>query len=266
MKKQSANTAIAPNAAGSSVAKLGEAYYNEQFYDSQMDGSVKSAKIVLPFVLEVLPPVNSAVDFGCGAGTWLSALKDLGVSDIRGYDGVWAEKKLLIPKESFTAVELDKDTIWVEKKYDLAISLEVAEHLPESSALNFVKTLTDSSDIVLFSAAIPLQGGTNHINERWQSYWRDIFDTYGFAGTDFLRKKIWNNADVDICYRQNITLYVKKEKLKSIAVPTDYFSDGGQMDCVHPELYMMAHYTQQSLPSLYKMALIRTIKKILGKK
>jgi hypothetical protein len=266
VRQQFTNTGTGSNADGSSVVKLGDAYYNERFYDSQMEGSVKSAKVVLPVILEILPAVNSAVDFGCGAGTWLSVLKYLGISEIKGYDGAWAEKKLLIPRECFTAVEFDKEAIQLEKKYDLAISLEVAEHLPESFARTFVKTLTDASDIVLFSAAIPFQGGTNHINERWQSYWRDIFGTHGFVGTDFPRKKIWNMPDVDICYRQNIALYVKKEKLETVAVPTDCFSGGGQMDCVHPELYLMALNRQLPLSRLYKTALTRTIKKLLGKK
>jgi len=266
VKQSPSNTGAAPNADGSSVTDLGNVYYNGEFYDSQMEGSIKSAKIVLPMILEILPSINSAVDFGCGAGTWLSVLKDLGVGEIRGYDGVWAEKKLLIPRKNFTAAEFDKGSIPLERKYDLAISLEVAEHLPEKSARNFIKTLTDSSDIVLFSAAIPFQGGTNHINERWQSYWRDIFDTYGFAGTDFPRKKIWNLSDVDICYRQNMALYVKKEKLETVAVPTECFLRNEQMDCVHPELHILLQNRQLPLLSLYKTAFIRTIKKLLGRR
>jgi hypothetical protein len=266
MKQPFTKADTVSNANDSSVVKLGDVYYNGEFYDSQMDGSVKSAKIVLPVILEMLPSVNSVVDFGCGAGTWLSVLKNLGISEIKGYDGAWAEKKLLIPRESFTSVEFDKEAIKIDRKYDLAISLEVAEHLPESSAHNFIKTLTDSSDIVLFSAAIPFQGGTNHINERWQSYWRDIFDMYGFVGTDFPRRRLWNEPDVDICYRQNIALYVKKERLETVAIPMEYFLDKGQMDCVHPELYIMILNRQPSLTRLYKMALIRTIKKLLGKR
>jgi len=240
--------------------------YNKDFYDSQMEVSLKSAKIVLPIILDVLPYVNSVADFGCGAGTWLLALKNLGVNEIIGYDGVWAEKKLLIPHENFTAVKFDKEAINVKKKYDLAMSLEVAEHLPESSAHNFIKMLTDASDIVLFSAAIPFQGGENHINERWQSYWRNIFDSYGFAGSCFLRKKIWNNNDVEVYYRQNITLYVKKEKLGTIAIPTEYFLDNEQMDCVHPELYMLAQIRRLPLWKLYKTAFIRSMIKLISKK
>jgi len=262
MKRQPTDTGAASNTNDSSVTELGAVYYTGVFYDSQMEGSVKSAKIVLPVVLKILPSVNSVVDLGCGAGTWLSVLKELGVSDIRGYDGIWAEKKLLIPRECFTAVEFDKETINIEKKYDLAISLEVAEHLPESAARNFIKTLTDLSDIVLFSAAIPFQGGTNHINERWQSYWRDIFETYGFVGTDFPRRKIWNESNVDICYRQNIALYVKKEKLETVAIPMEYFLNSEQMDCVHPELYILMQNRQLPLLCLYKTVLVRTIKRI----
>jgi len=266
MKQQLTNTDTASNADGARVTKLGDVYYNMKFYDDQMDGSVKSAKIVLPVILDILPSVKSAVDFGCGVGAWLSVLKNLGVSEIKGYDGGWAEKKLLIPRECFTAVEFDKETISVEKKFDLAMSLEVAEHLPESSARNFIKMLTDASDIVLFSAAIPFQGGVNHINERWQSWWRDIFDTYGFIGTNFLQKKLWNVSDVAFWYRQNTVLYVKREKLETIAIPKECFSDDNPFDCVHPELHILLRNRQLPLLSLYKTAFIRTIKKLLGKK
>jgi len=263
MKPLNANS---PNTAGT---KLGDVYYNEDFYNSQMELSIKSAEIVLPAILEIIPNVNSAVDFGCGTGAWLSVLKRLGVNEIKGYDGAWAQKKLLIPQECFTAIEFDKEVVAAEKKYDLAISLEVAEHLTEQSAEKFVEILTNASDIVLFSAAIPLQGGSNHINERWQSYWYDIFNKYGFTGTDFPRKKLWNEHNVACTYRQNIVLYVKKGKIETTAIPREHFDCNEQIDCVHPELYLIKmNEPPPLLPllSLYKQAVKRTIRKIIGEK
>jgi 2-polyprenyl-3-methyl-5-hydroxy-6-metoxy-1,4-benzoquinol methylase len=134
------------------VTPEGKNIYNAEFYDSQKDGSYKSAKIILPLVLKVIPPVSSAADFGCGTGTWLAVLKELGVDEIKGYDGEWVEKdRLLIPSDCFEPAELGRE-IKTEKRYDLAVSVEVAEHLPEESAGIFVKTLTDASDIVLLTA------------------------------------------------------------------------------------------------------------------
>jgi hypothetical protein len=245
------------------------ALYNAKFYKNQADKSYKSAKMVLPVVLAIVPPpIKTAVDFGCGMGTWLAALKELGVDEIKGYDGEWVDKgSLFIPPESFSEVRLDKK-ISLEKRYDMAISLEVAEHLPETSAKTFVQTLTSASDIVLFSAAVPHQGGTNHINEQWPEYWFTLFKEFDYMGIDCLRNLIWNNPEIGIQYRQNIFLYVKKDIINKIKIQNN-------LDCriniIHPELYILklkawTPLTAISLKILYKTVIARTIKKIIGKK
>jgi hypothetical protein len=248
------------------VTPEGKNIYNAEFYDSQMAGSYKSAKIILPLVLKIIPPARSAADFGCGTGTWLAVLKELGVAEIKGYDGKWVKKdKLLIPADCFAPAELGRE-IKLEKKYDLAVSVEVAEHLPETSAGTFVKTLTDASDIVLFSAAIPYQGGRNHINEQWQEYWRDIFNGFGYAGTDCLRKTVWNNTEIDFWYRQNIILYVRKDILGKINVRDEC---DNRINIVHSEMYMMrikypAVESFYNIPLWVKTVMERIVKKIAG--
>jgi hypothetical protein len=84
----------------------------------------------------------------------------------------------------------------LDRKYDLAICLEVAEHLPVSSAGTLVDSITRASDLILFSAAIPLQTGTHHINEQWQDYWAALFDQRGFVASDIVRPAIWGRPDV----------------------------------------------------------------------
>jgi 2-polyprenyl-3-methyl-5-hydroxy-6-metoxy-1,4-benzoquinol methylase len=59
----------------------------------------------------------------------------------------------------------------LEKEFDLVVSLEVAEHLPASAADQFVNTLVKHGKKILFSAAIPGQGGQDHLNEQWPDYW-----------------------------------------------------------------------------------------------
>lgn len=210
--------------------------YNDSFYNEQSSGSVKSAEIILPIVLEALPKINSAVDFGCGIGTWLSALRKLGVDEVKGYDGPRVNKNMLmIPKNSFVEAELDKG-IAVDKKYDLAISLEVAEHLPEKSAKLFVESLVKASDIILFSAAIPFQKGTDHINGQWPDYWNNFFVEKGYVAMDFLRNKIWNEVGVEWWYKQNILLFVKKDiadKIKIQNIPLSV-----PLHLVHPWQYL----------------------------
>ncbi len=69
---------------------------------------------------------------------------------------------------------------YVGEKYDLAISIEVAEHIEGEFAGVFVDTLTSLSDCVVLTAAPPGQGGIAHVNEQPWEYWRDLFRARGF--------------------------------------------------------------------------------------
>ncbi len=119
-------------------------------------------------------------------------------------------------EEEFIPKDLTKP-LKLKEKFDLAISLEVAEHLPEKSAEIFIDSLTGLSDIILFSAAIPYQRGTNHINEQFPEYWIDKFKKRNYLVIDCIRKKIWNNPKVYFFYSQNILLFIKKECLRKNA-------------------------------------------------
>jgi cyclopropane fatty-acyl-phospholipid synthase-like methyltransferase len=115
-------------------------------------------------------PVASLLDVGCGDGRWLATAKELGAEVIKGVDGPWTDRsRLLIPREDFEVRDLS-DEFDLHQKFDLAMSLEAAEHVAAQHARSFVDNLIRHSDVVLFGAAIPYQGGFRHINERWQSY------------------------------------------------------------------------------------------------
>lgn len=234
--------------------------YNNRFYNQHWRRV--TAGIILSKMLKILPETNSAVDFGCGLGIWLAVLRKLGVKEIKGYDGNWIDKETLeIPKACFTVADLSQ-TVSVEKRYDLAISIEVAEHLPEKSAKIFVETLTKASDIVLFSAAIPWQRGVNHINEQWQGYWYKLFHEFGYIGMD-IRSLIWNDSRIGVAQRQNIMLYVKKDKVSSINISEKYYRlTDKYINFVHPELYLKRNVWVVPLFELYKIAIKRTIKKL----
>jgi hypothetical protein len=89
----------------------------------------------------------------------------------------------------------------------------VAEHLPESRAASFVNSLTNLGPVVLFSAAIPCQGGDGHINEQWPGYWAELFARSGFVAIDCIRSRVWDNEQVAYYYAQNMVLYVSRERL-----------------------------------------------------
>ena len=73
--------------------------------------------------------------------------------------------RLLTDPAKFTAVDL-RDSFAIGRTFDLAISLEVAEHPPEEFAEPLVERLVTAAPFVLFSAAIPEQGGIHHVNEQ----------------------------------------------------------------------------------------------------
>lgn len=162
--------------------------YDEKFYRIQQIGSKTSAKEIVPLVVDLIQP-KSVIDVGCGVGTWLSVFMDHGIKDVLGIDGTWVDKKmLLIPENCYLSHDL-KRPINISRSFDLVLSLEVAEHLPKEYSRLFIKSLVSLGPLVLFSAAIPSQGGKNHLNEQWQEYWVDLFMKENYAVIDAIRRK-----------------------------------------------------------------------------
>ena len=171
-------------------------FYDEIFYDNQEKGSFISASIVVPLVMSIVNP-RSVIDVGCGLGTWLSVFNELGVDNILGLDGDWVdEKRLHIPKNKFKSIDLEKP-ININRKFDLAVSLEVGEHISKENSENYIKYLINKAPVILFSAAVPFQGGTNHINEQWPEYWIKIFKKNNYEVIDCLRAKIWGEKRIE---------------------------------------------------------------------
>jgi SAM-dependent methyltransferase len=182
------------------------------------------------------------VDVGCGTGAWLSVFQEHGVDDVFGIDGEWAAgSTLAIRPDRFRAVDLRRP-FQVERRFDLAVSLEVAEHLPGDSAQAFVASLVGLAPVVLFSAAIPFQGGTGHVNEQWPDYWVKHFAQGGYAVIDCIRRSIWENGDVEWYYAQNMLLFASRDGLeRSSALQREYErSAPGQLSLVHPRRYLEA--------------------------
>ncbi len=192
----------------SSTSKMSEASYAAEFYNTIRGGSRRSAQAVVPIVLQLVQP-RSIVDVGCGDGTWLAVFREFGVSDTFGLDGDYVDRRLLqIPQDQFRATDLSSP-FGLPRTFDLAVSLEVAEHLPPQSAVGFVDSLTQLAPAVLFSAAIPLQGGTQHLNEQWPDYWAALFKARDYLPIDCIRGRIWGNEQVEYWYVQNLLLFAR---------------------------------------------------------
>lgn len=215
------------------------ATYDYDFYKDRHQRTNYSAQQVLSILADVLPSLKSAVDFGCGVGTWLSVAQNMGAANIKGLDGPWVDHKLLeIPLDNFEQVNFEEN-IECDQRYDLAITLEVAEHLAGKTAGKFVESLIRASDFVLFSAAIPYQGGEGHINEQWPDYWVEQFQDKGYVALDCIRKEIWSDRKIPIWYRQNILLFVKQERLEDLKLPgIDVLDLYAPLSTVHPETYL----------------------------
>ncbi len=183
--------------------------------------------------------ITSVVDVGCGAGWWLDVFRKSGVEDIFGIDGHWIEEtQVKIPPACFLRRELESEYD-LDRRFDLAISLEVAEHLAPSAGAGFVAELCKLAPVVLFSGAIPHQSGPGHVNEQWPSYWARKFASHGYKPVDALRLRIWNEDRVAWWYRQNIVLYANDGALAAHLklAEAQLASPDVPLDLVHPEMH-----------------------------
>ncbi len=217
--------------------------YSDAFFARQEEGSRSSARITVPLVLRFVQP-TSVVDVGCGIGTWLAEFKRQGIGDCVGIDGDYVNRSLLLiePKE-FLPRDLSQP-LDIGRQFDLAISLEVAEHLPAAAADTFVASLTRVAPVVLFSAAIPHQGGDGHINEQWPEYWQQHFARHGYVVADCLRERLWNLPDVEQWYAQNILFYVRRDRMSDyprLAEIVRASVDRDRMSVVHPGRYLATY-------------------------
>jgi SAM-dependent methyltransferase len=205
--------------------------YKQEWYDEDMMLTVESACRVLPYVVERYKP-KSVVDIGCGNGVWLQEMTNLGVTDIIGVDE--PQQRLAIDPSLFTTADFTRRFPPFPRVFDLALCLEVGEHLPETLAESFVDYLATLSRTIIFSAAIPGQAGHLHINCQWQGYWIEKFRRRSYRASAWLREEIWNDSRIAYFYRQNIVVF-EYVPLSPHAIVHDV---------VHPEFYL---YKLQSL-------------------
>jgi SAM-dependent methyltransferase len=188
--------------------------------------TVAGACAALPHIFPNWRP-KSMLDVGCGLGTWLKAALDFGVSDVFGVDGIDIPEEQFLVSTSQRGIQ-DLTKPWnLGRRFEVALCMEVAEHLPKSHASTLIDALVLHSDYIVFSAACPGQGGQHHVNCQWPQYWQSFFNERGYACSDDIRWLIWNDPRIEPWYRQNI--FIARKDLKTAGLEPRIFP------VIHPE-------------------------------
>jgi SAM-dependent methyltransferase len=175
------------------------------FDHSLFPTSLKGPRAALPAMFpEALPA--SLLDLGCGNGAWVKAALEFGIKDVLGVDGGDVKRgQLLIPQDRFRS-QLLSEPFFLDRKFDVALCLEVGEHLDEANAKTLIANLVRHADLIYFSAACPGQPGQFHLNCQWPEYWQELFNPAGYACDDAIRWSLWNVSALEFYYRQNMFL------------------------------------------------------------
>lgn len=226
--------------------------YNKAFYENMYLNTRHAAQVVFDIVLPTIPLVECAVDVGCGVGTWLHVLgENIDGVKITGVDGDWVPAEIRkINRNQFIEFDLSQvETYPNLPKKNLVISLEVAEHLPAQYANRFVDYLASLGDFIIFSAAIPFQGGVDHFNEQWPAYWANLFGQKNMVLIDCIRPLIWEDKSIPVWYKQNIFLVANKDRLDNLkGIKEEHINSYPSL--VHPEAWkgrvaMLEHSIQK---------------------
>jgi SAM-dependent methyltransferase len=190
---------------GAAPDELYDAHYYENVVDPIM---LASAKVIASSLERELAP-RSAIDVGCGSGALMLALQQRGVR-CRGFDRAEAalrrcrERGLDVGSLDIVGDPLPPD------RADIAVSTEVAEHLPESAADRFVELLTALAPVTVLTAALPGSGGKDHVNEQPNAYWVAKFATRGFRSDEELAARLrdeWRAGGADEVFWKSLMIF-----------------------------------------------------------
>ena len=173
------------------------------------ESSQEVIKVLMPF----FKGLTSILDLGGGVGAWSSAFHEAGYPEptLIDHPGVDRDRLLIKDKRNFLAFDLEKQLPPVNK-YDLAVCIEVLEHFSANRALQIHDYLCNCSNLILFSAAIPGQGGVGHQNCRRHYYWHEQFAEKGFAFFDGFKPLLISNDKIHYWIRQNLFIYYKPDQ------------------------------------------------------
>lgn len=180
--------------------------YDREYFIARQAGWDSSAAVLAPLLLSLFQ-VRSAVEVGCGTANLLAALSRLGVPDVLGLCGPDDPPDLMrVAPDRLRAWDLGQ-LAPLGRRFDLACSIEVGEHIAAERAEQFVALLVAAAPVVLFGAAITGQGGPGHVNEQRQAWWAARFARHGYVPVDCIRAAIWGTPGLEWYYAQNLLIY-----------------------------------------------------------
>jgi SAM-dependent methyltransferase len=189
-------------------------YYNNQYFSSKIfecDYAVVAEAIITQYAPQTV------IEFGCGNGELSKALAKSGIR-VTAIDGYANPDFRGVENIHFYRIDLNNPASVEEflllqnKKFDLAICMEVAEHLNPVVSEALIASLTFAANAVVFSAAIPEQDGDGHINCQNRIFWHELFEKRNFFLQDSIRSEIRDNPNVGRWYALNTIAYVKSEE------------------------------------------------------
>jgi len=197
----------------------------------------RSAERIFKILFEYVRP-QSILDVGCGRGAWLAVARELGIPEIHGVEGTSFDRSRLVIEPSLVSVCDLEQGFSLGRRFDLVLCLEVGEHLSENAAQTLVSSLTRHSDLILFSAAIPFQGGDGHVNERFPDYWAARFGAEDYRPLDFIRPRIWNDFHVLWWFPQNTLVFAHDRVLACNERLLQEHNTARLLSVVHPSGYL----------------------------
>jgi SAM-dependent methyltransferase len=186
----------------------------DQRYNAFLDAAARKSTGPMAATIKRIFNPRSVIDVGCGTGALLAQLKQNGL-EIRGFE--YSDAGIARCREKGVSVEkfdLESADV-IEGKCDLTVSFEVAEHLPEALADNYVRVICQFSPIVIMSAATVGQGGKDHVNEQPHAYWIEKIQRRGFDYDEATSHQIrveWAEQGVATWYVNNTMVFKRKSE------------------------------------------------------
>lgn len=189
--------------------------YTRRFYKKSVQEGQQSATVFSRLAYRRFKP-KSVIDLGCGSGIYLKYFFTEPGVKIIGIDGSKKTKDVFILPQNYLKIFDLRSPLNLKTRYDLAICIEVAEHIDESKSQMLVDNLCRCSNIVLFTAAPRGQGGTHHINEQPKKYWIKKFSQCGYKydldETKLIAKELEDQKVTWWLYK-NLMIFKKDEPL-----------------------------------------------------